>query len=117
MSIGRYAAARVAMADIVIQINELASLIGEVSASLRVQPHRFCFRNQPVTLPIVSPLVKQIDAADWPTVEQIMALVEQYHATSKELTDAWTLLPVRHRAELDSPDDLLTASNRVQATV
>ena len=110
MGVEAYIAKRGEFENVRNRLKAVAGTMASVASALQSQPTKFIFSNQPIGLPPEATMGRDcvsITADSWPSVEQIMRLLEEYHRTREGLLVAWGSLARSEQDSMKSPDDLL----------
>jgi hypothetical protein len=110
MSAEAYLAARAAFSATAAELKSMTDVLATVASSLQSDPLKFIFANQGIGLPMEASMSRgsrSVDANAWPTVQQIMQLLERYHQQKGQLETAWGALPQNMRDGMKAPDDLI----------
>jgi hypothetical protein len=110
MSVDTYIAKRAEFSRIKDRIAHVVHTLSLVASALRDDPAKFIFSNQPIGLPMeatMSSRGRSADANEWPSVEHIMQLLQEYHRVRDELHSAWQALNPDQQASVKAPGDLL----------
>jgi hypothetical protein len=110
LSVQSYLEARRQFSHVQGQLANVAALINQVGAVLGGSPGTFMFANQPVGLPMEATFGRNAVSADanaWPSVAQIMQLLERWHAARSALRQEWATVPQHEKDGVKPPDDLL----------
>jgi hypothetical protein len=111
MSVDVYIAKRGEFENVKNRVKGVADTIAMVASSLQSNPAKFIFSNQPIGLPMEATMSRDgrsVPAGDWPSVEQIMRLLEEYHRLKSEMQQAWGALGPNEQSSMKSPNDLLS---------
>jgi len=84
----------------------LADVLDRAASALRNQPGRMGFSNTNEGLPpeaFMSRGSVSINADDWRTPQQIMALLARYHAAKSNVANLWNLIPQNLQGGLQPP--------------
>ncbi len=101
-----YLQARAEFARVEAETGALADLLLHAGNALRNQPGRMGFSNTNGGLPMEAFMSRDsvsINADDWRTPQQIMALLARYHAAISNITNLWSSIPPNLQAGLQPP--------------
>jgi hypothetical protein len=106
MSIDAYITARAIYVRVNASLDELSSLVSGVGRSLVQQRARFSFSNTGQGLPMEAMTSRDSVSADgnsWPTAQQIMEALAEWHQSKSNVQNTWGSLTADQKAALQPP--------------
>lgn len=88
------------------RLSEAAQYLQLAATALKDRRHKFSLSNSGVGLPMEAVMGSDcvsLNANQWPSADQIMALLSQWHGAKDELQAAWQQIPQEFRDRMTPP--------------
>lgn len=85
------------------ELRRIRDTVTTVARMLHSRPDRLLFRNLSSAAPRVAKSRVEIAAEDWPTAEQLQALLVRWRGARKRMLDCWRRLPRDQQATVERP--------------